>query len=143
MDRLQALIEPRDIPLILGIRPSRTYLSDGYSWVHTKSGNYTVKSGYWAARDLSRLTCDPPFQGPDASTLLTQVWKLKTTHKLKHFVWQCITGCLAMFQRLAYRHIGTESGCPRCGGEEESINHLLFECPPSRQIWALSPIPSS
>ncbi|KAL9859010.1 hypothetical protein AtNW77_Chr1g0043231 [Arabidopsis thaliana] len=31
LDRLQALIDPIDIPLILGIRPSRTYLSDGFS----------------------------------------------------------------------------------------------------------------
>jgi len=34
---------------------------DGFSWSHTKSGNYTIKSGYWAARDLSRPTCDLPF----------------------------------------------------------------------------------
>jgi len=73
LDRLQALIDPVDIPLILGIRPSRTYLSDGFSWSHTKSGNYTVKSGYWVARDLSRPTCDPPFQGPGVSALQAQV----------------------------------------------------------------------
>ncbi|KAG7600109.1 Ribonuclease H domain [Arabidopsis suecica] len=143
LDRIQSLIDPADIPLILGIRPSRTYLSDGYSWSHTKSGNYTVKSGYWAARDLSRPTCDLPFQGPGVTALQAQVWKLKTTRKLMHFAWQCISGCLATSQKLAYRHIGTDKGCSRCGGDEESINHLLFECPPVRQIWALSPIPSS
>ncbi|KAG7581014.1 Reverse transcriptase zinc-binding domain [Arabidopsis suecica] len=143
LDRLQALIDPADIPLILGIRPSRTYLSDGFSWSHTKSGNYSVKSGYWAARELSRPTCDPPFQGPGVSALQAQVWKLKTTRKLMHFAWQCVSGCLATYQRLSYRHIGNEKGCPRCGGSEESINHLLFDCPPSRQIWALSPIPTS
>ncbi|KAG7534390.1 Ribonuclease H-like superfamily [Arabidopsis thaliana x Arabidopsis arenosa] len=143
LDRLQALIDPADIPLILGIRPSRTYLSDGFSWSHTKSGNYSVKSGYWAARELSRPTCDPPFQGPGVSALQAQVWKLKTTRKLMHFAWQCVSGCLATYQRLSYRHIGNEKGCPRCGGQEESINHLLFDCPPSRQIWALSPIPTS
>ncbi|KAG7598158.1 Ribonuclease H domain [Arabidopsis suecica] len=143
LDRLQALIDPADIPLILGIRPSRTYLSDGYSWSHTKSGNYSVKSGYWAARELSRPTCDPPFQGPGVSALQAQVWKLKTTRKLMHFAWQCVSGCLATYQRLCYRHIGNEKGCPRCGAPEESINHLLFDCPPSRQIWALSPIPTS
>ncbi|KAL9282336.1 putative transcription factor and/or regulators TAZ family [Arabidopsis thaliana] len=60
-----------------------------------------------------------------------------------HFAWQCISGCLATCQRLTYRHIGTDKGCPRCGEAEETINHLLFHCPPSRQIWALSPIPSS
>jgi len=37
--------------------------------------------------------------------------------------------------------MGTDKGCPRCGETEETINHLLFHCPPSRQ--ALSPIPTS
>ncbi|KAG7543957.1 Reverse transcriptase domain [Arabidopsis thaliana x Arabidopsis arenosa] len=143
LDRLQALIDPADIPLILGIRQSRTYLSDGFSWSHTKSGNYSVKSGYWAARELSRPTCDPPFQGPGVLALQAHVWKLKTTRKLMHFAWKCVSGCLATYQRLSYRHIGNEKGCPRCGGPEESINHLLFDCPPSRQILALSPIPTS
>ena len=118
-------------------------MSDGYSWPYTKSGNYSVKSGYWAARDLSRPICDPPSQGPGVTALQAQVWKLKTTRKLKHFAWQCISGCLSTCQRLAYRHMGTDKSCPRCGASEESINHLLFHCPPSRQIWALSPIPSS
>ncbi|KAG7577946.1 Ribonuclease H-like superfamily [Arabidopsis thaliana x Arabidopsis arenosa] len=142
LDRLQALIDPSDIPLILGIRLSRSYLSDGFSWNGTKSGNYSVKSGYWAARDLSRPTCDHPFQGPGITPLLAQVWKLKTTRKLKHFVWQCLSGCLATNHTLFYRHIGKEKHCPRCGAEEETINHLLFECPPALQTWALSPIPS-
>ncbi|KAL9299272.1 putative reverse transcriptase zinc-binding domain-containing protein [Arabidopsis thaliana] len=119
------------------IRPSRTYLSDGFSWSYTKLGNYTVKFGYWAARDLSHPTCDPSFQGPGVSALHAQVWKVK------HFAWQCISRCLATCQMLAYRHMGTYMSCPRCGEMEESINHLLFHCPPSRQIWALSPIPSS
>jgi len=44
---------------------------------------------------------------------------------------------------LTYRHIGTDKGCPSCGEAEETINHLLFHCPPSQQIWALSPILSS
>ncbi|KAG7543067.1 Reverse transcriptase domain [Arabidopsis thaliana x Arabidopsis arenosa] len=142
LDRLQALIDPSDIPLILSIRPSRTYLSDGYSWNGTKSGNYSVKSGYWAARELSRPICDHPFQGPGITSLLAQVWKLKTTRKLKHFVWQCLSGCLATNHTLFYRHIGKEKHCSRCGAEEETINHLLFECPPALQTWALSPIPS-
>ncbi|KAG7595196.1 Ribonuclease H-like superfamily [Arabidopsis thaliana x Arabidopsis arenosa] len=142
LDRIHALIDPSDIPLILGIRPSRSYLSDGYSWNGTKSGNYSVKSGYWAARELSRPTCDHPFQGPGITPLLAQVWKLKTTRKLKHFVWQCLSGCLATNHTLFYRHIGKKKHCPRCGAEEETINHLLFECPPALQTWALSPIPS-
>ncbi|KAG7569023.1 Reverse transcriptase domain [Arabidopsis thaliana x Arabidopsis arenosa] len=143
MDRLRELFPPEEITLILGIKPSRIVSSDGYCWIMTKSGNYTVKSGYEVARSISRPVCDHPFQGPSVTALKAQAWKLKTTRKLKHFVWQCVTGCLASSQRLFYRHIGRDKGCSRCGAEEESINHLLFECPPARQVWALSNIPSS
>jgi len=143
MDRLRDLFLPEEITLILGIKPSLNVSSDGYCWTMTKSGNYTVKSGYEVARTLSRPICDHPSQGPSVTALKAQTWKLKTTRKIKHFVWQCVSGCLASCQRLFYRHIGRDKGCPRCGAEEETINHLIFECPLARQVWALSNIPSS
>lgn len=43
---LQDYFHPDDIPLILGLRSSNTWSMDGYAWNHTKSGVYTVKSGY-------------------------------------------------------------------------------------------------
>ena len=33
--------------------------------------------------------------------------------------------------------------CDRCGAPKESINHVFFECPQARQVWALSKIPSN
>lgn len=143
MERLRELFPPEEITLILGIKSSLNVSSDGHNWTMTKSGNYSVKSGYEAARAISRPVCDHPSQEPSVTTLKAQAWKLKTTQKLKHFVWQCVSGCLASCQRLSHRHIGKDKGCPRCGAEEETINHLIFECPPARQVWALSNIPSS
>ncbi|KAL9830939.1 putative reverse transcriptase zinc-binding domain-containing protein [Arabidopsis thaliana] len=55
----------------------------------------------------------------------------------------CISSCLATCQKLTYRHLGAVKGCPHCGEVEETINHLLFHCLPSRQRWALSLIPTS
>ncbi|XP_024010239.1 LOW QUALITY PROTEIN: uncharacterized protein LOC112085271 [Eutrema salsugineum] len=143
LDRLQELFPPEEITLILGLRPSQVFSRDGYSWIFTKSGNYTVKSGYWNARALSRLSCDLPVQGPNTLVLKAQAWKLKTTRKIKHFVWQCVNGSVPTCQRLFSRHIGSDKGCPRCGAEEETINHVLFECSPAKQVWALSVIPSA
>ena len=79
---------------------------------------------------------------PSINPLLSKVWKLKAPRKIKHFLWQCLTGCIAVCSRLAERHCGNERACPRCGGDEETINDLLFECPPAVQTWALSDIPS-
>ncbi|CAG7896720.1 unnamed protein product [Brassica rapa] len=36
-----------------------------------------------------------------------------------------------------------DRACPRCGAEEETCNHLLFECPPSVQAWDLADMPHS
>lgn len=58
-------------------------------------------------------------------------------------MWQCLSGCFASCQRLFYRHISRDKDCPRCGAEEKTINHLIFECPPARQVWALSSILSA
>ncbi|KAG2249661.1 hypothetical protein Bca52824_089289 [Brassica carinata] len=71
------------------------------------------------------------------------IWKLKAPRKIKHFLWQALTGCVATCSRLADRHCGTDRSCPRCGNGEETINHLLFLCPPALQTSALSDIPTS
>ncbi|KAG2265163.1 hypothetical protein Bca52824_072242 [Brassica carinata] len=69
--------------------------------------------------------------------------KLKKTRKIKHFLWQALSDCLATCSRLVDRHCGTERLFRRCGTEEETINHCLFLCPPALQTWALSDISSS
>ncbi|KAF8092006.1 hypothetical protein N665_0428s0016 [Sinapis alba] len=61
---------------------------------------------------------------------------------MKHFLWQAISSCVATAERLTFRHMGTDRSCPRCAAPVESINHLLFECPPALQVWALSDYPS-
>ena len=33
--------------------------------------------------------------------------------------------------------------CARCSADEESIDHVFFECPLALQVWALSKIPSN
>ncbi|XP_013632420.1 PREDICTED: uncharacterized protein LOC106337859 [Brassica oleracea var. oleracea] len=106
MDLIQNICDPGEISLIQSIRPSRSIKADGFCWTHTKSGLYTVKSGY----------------------------ELATLEKSER--------CVAVCSRLAERHCRNERACPRCGGDEETINHLLLECPPAVQTWALSDIPS-
>ncbi|XP_010419037.1 PREDICTED: uncharacterized protein LOC104704691 [Camelina sativa] len=129
LERLRELFPPKEIILILGIKPSLNASSDGYSWTLTKSGNYTVKSGYEAARAISRPVCDLPFQDLSVTTLKAQAWKLKTSRKLKHFVWQCVNGCLATCQRLHYRHIEVDrSGHGWIASFGARLLHMGLKC---------------
>lgn len=71
------------------------------------------------------------------------IWKLQAPRKIKLFLWQALSDFVATCSRLADRHCGIDKSCPRCGNEEETVNHLLFLCPPALQTWALSDIPAS
>lgn len=63
--------------------------------------------------------------------------------EVKTFLWQLLTGCIAVTKKLRARGIQGDTCCARCGNPEESINYVFFECPPARQVWALSKIPSN
>ena len=131
-----------DIPLILGLKPSRSRAPDGYVWNHTKSGVYSVKTGYDLIQSTKLSLRKEWAMEPNITSLKSHVWRIKAPIKMKHFLWQVLSGCVATAERLTYRHLGTDRSCPRCADPVESINHLVFECPPALQVWALSDYPS-
>lgn len=143
MELIRNICDPEEVNLIQSIKPSRNFKPDGFCWVHTNSGLYTVKTGYELAMRLQEESDDQQALEPSINPLLTKVWNLRAPRKIKHFLWQCLTGCIAVCSRLTDRHCGNDRSYPRCGIREESINHLLFECPPDLQTWALSDIPSN
>ncbi|XP_010513755.1 PREDICTED: uncharacterized protein LOC104789808 [Camelina sativa] len=56
-------------------------------------------------------------------------------------MWQALTGCISVTANLKRRGVACDIGCSRCGAEEETVNHVLFRCPPARQAWALAHVP--
>lgn len=80
--------------------------------------------------------------GPNIKQLLAFSWKLKCSPKLQHFIWQVLSGTLSVSKNQKVRGIECDLQCSICGPEEESINHVIFECPPALQTWALSRFPS-
>ncbi|CAA7026771.1 unnamed protein product [Microthlaspi erraticum] len=79
---------------------------------------------------------------PSVNPVIEKCWKIKTTPKIRVFLWKALTGSLAVTERLKTRGIHCNSGCSFCSAETEEINHILFECPQARQVWALSNVPS-
>ena len=49
---LENYVDPEDIPLIQSLAISQGYQRDKYCWSYTKNGMYTVKSGYWVAKNI-------------------------------------------------------------------------------------------
>ncbi|XP_018435864.1 uncharacterized protein LOC108808179 [Raphanus sativus] len=76
---------------------------------------------------------------PSLDALYQQAWSANTSPKVKHFLWRCISNTLPVAGNMVKRYIAKDSSCSRCGGSEEYINHVLFQCPYARRIWADSP----
>lgn len=139
---LEDLFYPVDIELILKHKPVVSK-EDFWCWVHTKSGEYSVKSGYWLAFNTNKseliqdATVDPSLNG-----LKELVWSIQTAPKIKLFLWRVLSAALPVADQLRHRGIRVDTRCQICGGEGESINHLLFTCSVARQLWALSGVPN-
>ena len=68
--------------------------------------------------------------------------KIRDPPKLKLFIWQTISGQLAVTSNLAHRHMRCDNHCPKCGAEDETINLATFECPTALQTWAHATTPN-
>lgn len=66
-----------------------------WSGIIIKDDNYTVKSGYWLASQVSRKD-----QITDASALRSinplkvSVWNIQSPHKIRVFLWKVLSGAI-------------------------------------------------
>ena len=70
---IRELIVPEDVGKILAIRPSRIGRRDGYLWKHTKSGAYTVRSGYEVVNAKQKEDLLTEVQEPSITKLKSEV----------------------------------------------------------------------
>ncbi|XP_048613516.1 uncharacterized protein LOC125587312 [Brassica napus] len=115
---------------ILSIHPQGPIGEDTCSWEYSKSGHYSVKSGYWVQTNIiaaanQRGTVDQP----SLDDLYQRVWKYNTSPKVRHFLWRCISNSLPTAANMRSKHISKDRSCSRCGMESETVNHILFQCP--------------
>nr|XP_027120381.1 uncharacterized protein LOC113737334 [Coffea arabica] len=129
-----------NIPLSLYNRKDRLF------WKHSKSGIYTVKTGYVIAKEEKEVTNQRPAPDPETSweirkhTVWKTLWSLNIKLKLKHFLWRCLQNGLATKDAL-YKRFGIGNKfCHCCGEDMETIEHIFFTCPTAKVIWKIAPV---
>lgn len=129
---------------ILDVPLSWTDECDKLVWHFSRSGKYTVNSGYMAAADLESQRAvlgDGSGSSSNAETdekRWRQLWKLPIPKKIFHFLWKCFHEILATKGELCRKKISTDPICPVCGEEAETIIHLFCTCPVAKQVWTRS-----
>lgn len=142
-DILEIVFPEEERRQIQELRPGGKGTRDNYSWDYTKTGVYTVKSGYWVQTNIINQRGRPQeCSQPSLNPIFQMIWQGRTSPKVHHFLWRCLSNCLPVAGNLAYRHISRNAYCPRCPSSIETVNHLLFKCTFARLLWAMSPIPA-
>ncbi|CAA7061573.1 unnamed protein product [Microthlaspi erraticum] len=118
--------------LILGSYDS----DDRLAWLPQPSGDYSVKSGYFTAREKLNPIHIPAVG--NEFNWISEVWDGKFAPKLKIFLWKAVQGALPVGNNLAIRGIFPQSNCIHCGSPESTL-HMLFHCPLAQEVWSLAP----
>ena len=129
--------------MILSMAINPTHRRDTFCWSYTKNGQYTVKSGYWVATNIMTAEEEKEVLQPSITELQAFAWKVNAPQKIRHLLWQLISGQVAVTRNLIRRNMRCDNYCPRCRDADENVTHTIFECPPALKVWALSSTPSS
>lgn len=63
------------------------------------------------------------------------VWRIPVAPRIKHFIWLCLRGRLSTSAFLFNIKLGPDNPCVFCGLHRETIDHLLYNCNRTRNIW--------
>ena len=102
-------------------------------WVSSSKGEFDSKNAYMLALGLSPN--DPKFEG-------NWVWKLKTLPKIQLFVWKYLLQSIPTKSILAQRGFNGDTSCDWCHEDQETIAHVLRDCPIASSFWAEADCPS-
>lgn len=139
--RLKELCVPGDVELILSKQPVKSK-KDFYTWKYNRSGDLTVRSAYWLAREEKIREIHPEALAlPSINPIKEKIWKIQTPPKIKNFLWKVLSEAVPVADLILKRGLKMDGRCQLCGLEGELIQHVLFQCDPARQVWALSGIP--
>jgi ribonuclease HI/exonuclease III len=103
--------------------------------------NYSAAAGY-------KAVLNSPWVPPNPGRWQA-LWNFPSLPKVDHFAWALTHNSILTFSMLKKRGWEGPSRCPLCKTNEETPEHLLFECDYSREVWthllgeALPRLPSS
>uniref|UniRef100_A0A803Q3E0 Reverse transcriptase zinc-binding domain-containing protein n=1 Tax=Cannabis sativa TaxID=3483 RepID=A0A803Q3E0_CANSA len=102
--------------------------TDCWSWSKDCTGLYSVKSAYGWLQNQTNV--------PGLDTGFWKVfWKIKVQPKVLQFAWRALTDTLATKVQLTTKHVYVNKLCIFCNMAEETIMHVLVQCPYAMSCW--------
>ena len=98
--------------------------------VFAKRGRYTVRSGYFVAKQLRKdeLSNEESSEQGIVGSLWSRLWKATIPNKIKIFSWRACLDILPTQDNLIRRRVLASARCCFCQQETESVQHVLWSC---------------
>ena len=113
--------------------------NDEWMWYHKPNGKFTVRSAYFVElQSASREKASA--SGKPNNTVWKQLWDANVPPKVKMFGWRLLRNGLPVNSNLARRGMDVSRVCQRCGGGDETLEHMMMHCVESSRVWYFSPL---
>lgn len=114
---------PQYEAIILQIKTSSNPVNDTLLWLPEKNGSYSTKTGY--GMGITSLKMQTSTDQP--VNWLKHVWNVKTSPKLKDFLWRVVKKAIPVSSNLERRGVPSFN-CKSCGAHEDDL-HVFLHCP--------------
>ena len=99
---------------------------DTVAWSLSLKRDFSIKSTYGII--LS-------FGDNGNRNLFQAIWKLEAAQRLKSFLWLAANDALLTNANKVRRNLTSQVDCAIYGEKEETMLHILRECPLAKSIW--------
>jgi ribonuclease HI len=133
---IDKLFQPYDAAAIKCIPLSNQVTKDVLIWRGTKSGVYSVRSGYrfLLEEELKNL---PSSSSPSQMNQVWRaVWSLQVPRKIQMFTWRALKDSLPSKLNLWKRKVVQDPICELCSAQTEDLVHAFWDCPSIHSAWA-------
>jgi len=117
------------IPLSPGLPPVRMV------WKGTTNGSFTVRSAYHLGKEIQAMEGGHCSYVGEGVTVWKAIWALQVPNSVKLFIWRACHNILPTRMKLFQKKVLKDSSCPCCGAVDETICHILWECPAAQDVW--------
>lgn len=125
-----------EVKTILFIPLSSTNKEDILLWMGTSKGDFSVRRAYHLQKEMEERTIAGCSTHRSCNNVWDKIWRMHVPNVEKNFLWKASHEILPTCSNLYRRKIVDDPVCPICGLEEETVFHILWECPSAMDVWS-------
>ncbi|KAF5481319.1 hypothetical protein F2P56_001980 [Juglans regia] len=123
---------------ICNIPTSSRGVEDKLLWGPSREEVYLVKSAYFLEENIKKAVMGESSRESELDSRWKTIWDMKVPGKVEIFMWKAGNNLLATRGNLFSKKVIDNPLCPICLRGDETMMHVLWHCPATRDVWAES-----